>query len=153
MTAKKIWHLPSWMSCVLCAAEIAVLFSFRIFFSLTASDCFQTTACKATFALLLILSAQQFRDGSQNRCSVVNSIRGTTSDYMDKLIINKQINFFSIDKLYKIFIKLGTKSILKKRQCLPRVTLVKEVLRRENQGLKVYPVDGSDVFSMTGTYF
>jgi hypothetical protein len=30
---------------------------------------------------------------------------------------------------------------------------VKEVLRRENQGLKVYPVDGSSVFSMTGTYF
>ncbi len=30
---------------------------------------------------------------------------------------------------------------------------VKEVLRRENQGLKVYPVDGSYVFSMTGTYF
>ncbi len=31
--------------------------------------------------------------------------------------------------------------------------LFKEVLRRENQGLKVYPVDGSSVFSMTGTYF
>jgi hypothetical protein len=30
---------------------------------------------------------------------------------------------------------------------------LKEVLRRENQGLKVYPVDGSSVFSMTGTYF
>jgi len=30
---------------------------------------------------------------------------------------------------------------------------LKEVLRRENQGLKVYPVDGSEVFSMTGTYF
>jgi hypothetical protein len=29
----------------------------------------------------------------------------------------------------------------------------KEVLRRDNQGLKVYPVDGSYVFSMTGTYF
>jgi hypothetical protein len=29
----------------------------------------------------------------------------------------------------------------------------KEVLRQENQGLKVYPVDGSPVFSMTGTYF
>ncbi len=28
-----------------------------------------------------------------------------------------------------------------------------EVLRRENQGLKVYPVAGSYVFSMTGTYF
>jgi hypothetical protein len=26
-------------------------------------------------------------------------------------------------------------------------------LRRENQGLKVYPVDDSSVFSMTGTYF
>ncbi len=31
--------------------------------------------------------------------------------------------------------------------------MIKEVLRRENQGLKVYPVDGSDVFSITGTYF
>ncbi len=30
---------------------------------------------------------------------------------------------------------------------------LKEVLRRENQGLKVYPVDGSPVFSMTGNYF
>ncbi len=30
---------------------------------------------------------------------------------------------------------------------------LKEVLRRENQGLKVHPVDGSSVFSMTGTYF
>ncbi len=30
---------------------------------------------------------------------------------------------------------------------------LKEVLRRENRGLKVYPVDGSLVFSMTGTYF
>jgi hypothetical protein len=30
---------------------------------------------------------------------------------------------------------------------------IKEVLRRENQGLKVYPVDGSPVFSMTGNYF
>ncbi len=29
----------------------------------------------------------------------------------------------------------------------------KEVLRRENQGLKVYKVDGSLVFNMTGTYF
>jgi hypothetical protein len=29
----------------------------------------------------------------------------------------------------------------------------KEVLRRENQGLKVYPIDRSSVFSMTGTYF
>jgi hypothetical protein len=29
----------------------------------------------------------------------------------------------------------------------------KEVLRRENQGLKVYPVDDSSFFSMTGTYF
>ncbi len=33
------------------------------------------------------------------------------------------------------------------------VNNLKEVLRRENQGLKVYPVDGSSVFSMTGTYF
>ncbi len=32
-------------------------------------------------------------------------------------------------------------------------TFIKEVLRRENQGLKVYSVDGSSVFSMTGTYF
>jgi hypothetical protein len=32
-------------------------------------------------------------------------------------------------------------------------TVLKEVLRRENQGLKVYPVDRSSVFSMTGTYF
>jgi hypothetical protein len=31
--------------------------------------------------------------------------------------------------------------------------ILKEVLRREIQGLKVYPVDGSPVFSMTGTYF
>jgi hypothetical protein len=31
--------------------------------------------------------------------------------------------------------------------------LTKEALRRENQGLKVYPVDDSSVFSMTGTYF
>jgi hypothetical protein len=31
--------------------------------------------------------------------------------------------------------------------------VLKEVLRRENQGLKVHPVDGSSVFSMTGTYF
>jgi hypothetical protein len=31
--------------------------------------------------------------------------------------------------------------------------LIKEVLRRENQGLKVYPVDDPSVFSMTGTYF
>jgi hypothetical protein len=31
--------------------------------------------------------------------------------------------------------------------------LFKEVLRRENQGLKVYSIDGSSVFSMTGTYF
>jgi hypothetical protein len=30
---------------------------------------------------------------------------------------------------------------------------LKEVLRRENQGLKVYSIDGSSVFSMTGTYF
>jgi hypothetical protein len=30
---------------------------------------------------------------------------------------------------------------------------IKEVLRRENQGLKVYKVDRSLVFSMTGTYF
>ncbi len=30
---------------------------------------------------------------------------------------------------------------------------IKEVLRRENQGLKVYAVDRSLVFSMTGTYF
>ncbi len=30
---------------------------------------------------------------------------------------------------------------------------IKEVLRRENQGFKVYPVAGSYVFSMTGTYF
>ncbi len=30
---------------------------------------------------------------------------------------------------------------------------IKEELRRENQGLKVYPVDGSPVISMTGTYF
>ncbi len=30
---------------------------------------------------------------------------------------------------------------------------LKEVLRRENQGLKVYTVDRSSVFSMTGTYF
>ncbi len=30
---------------------------------------------------------------------------------------------------------------------------IKEVLRRENQGLKVYTVDRSSVFSMTGTYF
>jgi hypothetical protein len=34
-----------------------------------------------------------------------------------------------------------------------RIFQFKEVLRRENQGLKVYPVDGSDVFSITGTYF
>ena len=32
-------------------------------------------------------------------------------------------------------------------------TVLKEVLRRENQGLKVHPVDGSSVFSMAGTYF
>jgi hypothetical protein len=31
--------------------------------------------------------------------------------------------------------------------------MFKEVLRRENQGLKVYSVDGSQVFSMTVTYF
>ena len=31
--------------------------------------------------------------------------------------------------------------------------LIKEVLRRENQGLNVYLVDGSPVFNMTGTYF
>ena len=31
--------------------------------------------------------------------------------------------------------------------------LLKEVLRRENQGLKVYKFDGSLVFNMTGTYF
>ncbi len=31
--------------------------------------------------------------------------------------------------------------------------VIKEVLRREIQGLKVYPVDGSPVFSMTRTYF
>ncbi len=36
---------------------------------------------------------------------------------------------------------------------LKPVLELKEVLRRENQGLKVYPVDGSSVFSMTGTYF
>jgi hypothetical protein len=30
---------------------------------------------------------------------------------------------------------------------------LKEVLRRENQRLQVYPVDDSAVFSMTGTYF
>jgi hypothetical protein len=36
---------------------------------------------------------------------------------------------------------------------IPRCTWLKEVLRRENQGLKVYKVDGSLVFSMTGTYF
>ena len=35
----------------------------------------------------------------------------------------------------------------------PSFFFLKEVLRRENQGLKVYPVDGSYVFSMTGTYF
>jgi len=35
----------------------------------------------------------------------------------------------------------------------PLFRLIKEVLRRENQGLKVYPVDGSSVSSMTGTYF
>ncbi len=33
------------------------------------------------------------------------------------------------------------------------LSLIKEVLRRENQGLKVYPVDDSSVFSLTGTYF
>jgi hypothetical protein len=33
------------------------------------------------------------------------------------------------------------------------ILLFKEVLRRENQGLKVYAVDRSLVFSMTGTYF
>jgi hypothetical protein len=33
------------------------------------------------------------------------------------------------------------------------IMLFKEVLRRENQGLKVYKIDGSLVFSMTGTYF
>jgi hypothetical protein len=32
-------------------------------------------------------------------------------------------------------------------------TLIKEVLRREIQGLKVYQVYRSYVFSMTGTYF
>jgi hypothetical protein len=35
---------------------------------------------------------------------------------------------------------------------MPRWKL-KEVFRRENQGLKVYPVDDSSVLSMTGTYF
>ncbi len=34
-----------------------------------------------------------------------------------------------------------------------KARLLKEVLRRENHGLKVYPVDGSSAFSMTGTYF
>jgi hypothetical protein len=49
------------------------------------------------------------------------------------------------------------KSFIVTREC-PVVgsflySFLKEVLRRENQGLKVYPVDGSYVFSMTGTYF
>jgi hypothetical protein len=42
-------------------------------------------------------------------------------------------------------------AVLPKPRCI--VNDLKEVLRRENQGLKVYPVDGSSVFSMTGTYF
>ncbi len=33
------------------------------------------------------------------------------------------------------------------------LSVLKEVLRRENTGLKVYAVDRSLVFSMTGTYF
>ncbi len=37
--------------------------------------------------------------------------------------------------------------------CVFNAWTFKEVLRRENQGLKVYKVDGSLVFSMTGTYF
>jgi hypothetical protein len=40
-----------------------------------------------------------------------------------------------------------------KARGIREVSDFKEVLRGENQGLKVYPVDGSSVFSMTGTYF
>jgi hypothetical protein len=60
MTEKKIWHLPSWMSCVLCAAEVAVLFSFRKFFSLSvrshylAKDhCLQSNICLACCSFYL----------------------------------------------------------------------------------------------------
>jgi hypothetical protein len=38
-----------------------------------------------------------------------------------------------------------------KKNYVPK--FLKGVLRRENQGLKVYSIDGSSVFSMTGTYF
>jgi hypothetical protein len=34
-----------------------------------------------------------------------------------------------------------------------RIRILKEVLRREIQGLKVWPVYRSQVFSITGTYF
>jgi hypothetical protein len=37
--------------------------------------------------------------------------------------------------------------------CIMPIRPFKEVLRREIQGLKVYTVDRSSVFSMTGTYF
>jgi hypothetical protein len=48
--------------------------------------------------------------------------------------------------------KLGIPQVVS-YACFKISTLLKEVLRRENQGLKVYPVDGSPVFSMTGNYF
>ncbi len=52
----------------------------------------------------------------------------------------------------KMSLEMAHKVIVpQKKNYVPK--FLKGVLRRENQGLKVYSIDGSSVFSMTGTYF
>jgi hypothetical protein len=51
------------------------------------------------------------------------------------------------------FLPLAVKALGDFPFCLISQPIFKEVLRRENQGLKVYTVERSSVFSMTGTYF
>jgi hypothetical protein len=50
------------------------------------------------------------------------------------------------EQLSSISVHISDRSLI-------QASMVKEVLRREKEGLKVYPVDRSLVFGMTGTYF
>jgi hypothetical protein len=67
--------------------------------------------------------------------------------YLTSFAPRKERNYLLKTKDYAILPSLPPP------MALTQWPILKEVLRREIQGLKVYPVCRSYVFSMTGTYF
>jgi hypothetical protein len=63
------------------------------------------------------------------------------------------VEFCEISTRVKNSCSLSSESLSTNFVFQGNVEEIKEVLQRENQGLKVYSIDGSSVFSMTGTYF